>query len=76
MKLNIEDRNVTLLCPNCKEVEFITSDDSDIVTCNGCKLSLEKNELIEQNQGQIEDQVEEIKKDLQKQFKDIFKKWN
>ncbi|QDY44491.1 ECs_2282 family putative zinc-binding protein [Candidatus Pantoea soli] len=80
MKLNPEKykRDIALLCPVCGNSEMKHYEESEVVKCTDCGNELTKDELIQENGPSIDAHVNDIKKeltkDIQKQFKDLFKK--
>lgn len=82
MNINPEkyERNITLLCPVCGNLEFEHSEGIDMVKCIGCGRVTDKDELIQENGVAIESQLDEIKneinkdlhKELNKMLKDAF----
>ena len=77
------NRSISLLCPTCGNDQFQYDDENELVPviCQRCKAEISRDDLIEANAENIEinksEIIRELKKDVQKQFKDMFKggKW-
>ena len=77
------NRSVTLLCPTCggEQFKYDDEDDQAPVICQRCQREMSRQALIEANAENIEvnkdEMIDEIRNDVRKQFKDIFKggKW-
>lgn len=77
------NRSISLLCPTCGNDQFQYDDENELapVTCQQCKTEVSREDLIEANAENIEinkdEIIGELQKDVQKQFKDMFKgsKW-
>ena len=77
-------RNVRLLCPVCGNDQFSTvgRDIEDLLDapgdtqfpCSDCRAIYTKEELIEENQGVIYANIEEIKSEAVKEFEKELKK--
>jgi len=72
------NRNINLLCPTCGSDQFeYDEDDMSLVKCASCEREMTKDDLIEENSENIQVNVDEVKKeiknDIEKKFKDIFK---
>lgn len=71
---------VQLRCPVCGSTDIELTDDKTYGKCNLCnkEFSGGYDEIVELNQGNIQDEInakkEEIKKDLEKEITDRFKK--
>ena len=77
------NRNIAMLCPICGNNQFSTLDnvedlqeapDETRIQCSDCKKILTKAELIESNQHIIDENIEEVKKDLMKDIEKKLKK--
>ncbi|WP_273242316.1 ECs_2282 family putative zinc-binding protein [Hyphomonas atlantica corrig.] len=77
------NRSISLFCPTCGNDQFQYDDENELapVTCQQCKTEVSREDLIEANAENIEinkdEIIGELQKDVQKQFKDMFKgsKW-
>lgn len=77
------NRSISLLCPTCGNDQFKYDDENELlsVICQQCKTEISRDDLIEANAENIEinkdEIIRELEKDVQKQFKDMFKgsKW-
>ena len=83
-------RNVSLLCPTCGNDQFETlnevegelkdADDTVRFKCSDCGLIISKEELLESNQEIINANVEDLGKDIVKEFekelRKAVKKWH
>lgn len=72
-------RSVHLLCPTCGADQFEHDDEEDgTVKCTSCEREMTRDELVRENEENIQVNVDEVKsevkKDLEKSIKDIFKK--
>lgn len=72
------NRNINLLCPTCGSDQFEYDEhDMSLVKCASCEREMTKDDLIEENSENIQVNVDEVKKeiknDIEKKFKDIFK---
>lgn len=74
MKLNIPEREITLVCPNC-DSPLLSKDENEIITCETCDLQLHKDELIEQNNINIVEKIDvnQIAEDLAKEMRKYLK---
>ena len=77
------NRNIAMLCPICGNDQFSALDnvedlqdapDETRVQCSDCKKILTKAELIESNQHIIDENIEEVRKDLMKDIEKKLKK--
>lgn len=70
MKIDPEkyNQNVMLICPVCGNTEMEYKNESDYIKCTSCGRETTKNELIEDNGESINLHVEEVKKELTKDF--------
>lgn len=71
-------RSVGLNCPTCGGDQFEYDEvEVTLVTCASCEREMTKEELIDENseniQANVAEVTQEIKKDFEKQIKDIFK---
>lgn len=80
------NRKVKMLCPLCGNDQFSTLDDTEDllnapetteIQCSDCKSVYTKAKLIEENQHIINENIEDLKKDvmkdLEKELKNMFK---
>jgi hypothetical protein len=72
-------KEVHLRCPTCGNTQF-SFDENDLnkaIECPNCKRTITREELIQLNSKEIQNAVDEMKKDIigdiSKQFKGIFK---
>lgn len=81
MLKNDYNRNVQLECATCGGQDFEFNDDKTYIKCNTCEREYlgGYDELVEYNQGKInqtlEDVKHEVKHDVEQAFKDMFKKF-
>ncbi|CAI0799367.1 Uncharacterised protein [Serratia entomophila] len=72
------NQNITLICPVCGNTEMEYEDNSDFIKCTSCGRETTTDELIEDNGESINLHVEEVKKELtkdfEKQMRDMLKK--
>jgi len=72
------DRSISLQCPTCGGTDF-EHNETELVKCVKCERLLTKAELRAENGQRIESEVEDLKaellKDVQADFKKMFKKW-
>ena len=74
-------RKVTLVCPTCGNTQFEYEDDlgssNQLIRCPSCNSEFAKEELIRKNKRVIDNNVDEMKKevikDVEKEIKNIFK---
>jgi len=74
------NRSISLLCPTCGSDQFEYDEaDMSVVKCASCEREMTKDDLIEENSENIQINVEEVKKeiktDIEKKFKNIFRKF-
>lgn len=80
------NRTIKMICPLCGNDQFSTLDhvdnllnasDDTKIQCADCKKVFTKAQLLEENQYIVDENIEEVKneviKDLEKQFKKMFK---
>lgn len=81
MLKNDYNRKVQLECATCGSQDFEFNDDKTYIKCNTCEREYlgGYDELVEYNQGKInqtlEDVKHEVKHDVEQAFKDMFKKF-
>jgi len=76
-------RKVSLHCPTCGNTKFEFDDNVDpsikSIRCPSCNREFSKDELIRENSRVINNNVEEVKKevlnDVKKEFQNMFKKF-
>lgn len=72
------NRSVTLLCPTCGGSQFspVSPDngESELQKCAACGREITRDELIHENSENIEEHLNEIKKEVTKDIADEFKK--
>jgi uncharacterized Zn finger protein (UPF0148 family) len=72
-------RKVTLHCPTCGNSDFeYDPNTTGSIRCPSCEREFSKDDLIRENREIIENNIDEIKreivKDIKKEFQNIFKK--
>ncbi|ODU86095.1 MAG: hypothetical protein ABT00_09065 [Bordetella sp. SCN 68-11] len=76
------DRTVTLHCPTCGGTDFkyeaeTAHEDSALITCPSCGLTITKSDLIASNGENIDAHLDEVKaevmQDITKSLRDAFK---
>ncbi|EPL6456946.1 hypothetical protein AB7V82_09325 [Providencia stuartii] len=72
--MNKHNRSVTLHCPVCGNTEFEIYGEQDATKCSDCGYELTKDELIRENDENIQANVNEMKEDIIKDIKKMFKK--
>ena len=81
MKFKEKSRSIQMLCPVCADTQFQFTDEDSLITCNSCATKFLRDELLEANaeninqhkRGFTDQAVNEVKKHLQKEIKNIFK---
>lgn len=77
---NNYNKSIQLKCVTCGDSDFEFNDDKTWIRCNRCSKEYNGgyDELVELNQENINQEIEktkdEIGKDLQKEFTDMFRK--
>jgi len=71
-------RSVNLLCPTCGGDQFeYDGEEAAFFTCTSCQREIAKDDLIDENSENIHvnasEVIEEVKKDFEKQIRDMFK---
>lgn len=84
MKLNNIEKTITLICPICGNDQFSSLDvpmgelkdglETNRVQCSDCLRIFTKKELLNENQGRIDREVEKITDDITKQLDKEIKK--
>ncbi|SHF64814.1 hypothetical protein [Dysgonomonas macrotermitis] len=75
------NRSVQLECATCGGQDFESNDDKTYIKCNTCDREYlgGYDELVEYNQGKINQTVDDVKHevrdDIEQAFKDMFKKF-
>lgn len=74
------NRSINLLCPTCGSEQFeYDEEDMSLVKCASCERVITKDDLIKENNENVQTNVDEVKKeiknDIEKKFKHIFKKF-
>jgi len=74
------NRSINLLCPTCGTEQFeYDEEDMSLVKCASCERVMTKDDLIKENSENVQTNVDEVKKeiknDIEKKFKHIFKKF-
>lgn len=77
---NDYSRSVSMQCSTCGGTQFEFDEDGGPIRCTGCdRVYASKDELIAENGGRIDSEVEEIKaavlKDVRADFSKMFKKF-
>lgn len=76
------DRTITLHCPTCGGTDFkyeaeTAHEDSALITCPSCGLTITKSDLIASNSENIDAHLDEVKaevmQDITKSLEDAFK---
>lgn len=72
------NRSVTLLCPTCGGTQFSPASpediESEIQKCEGCGREITRDELIRENSENIDEHLNEIKKEVTKDLASELKK--
>ena len=73
------NQSVSMICPTCGGTEFSFEQDNSPIRCIGCDRVLTRDELIRENGFQIDNAVDDIKKeiiaDVTRDLHEIFKKF-
>ncbi len=78
------EKKINLICPICGNDQFSSLDvpmeelkdglETNRVQCSDCRRIFTKEELLNENQGRIDNEVEQIKEDITKQLDKEIKK--
>lgn len=82
MKFKEKSISIQMLCPVCADIDFqYDEEENSLIICNSCASEFTRDELLEANaenihqhkKGLADQAVSEVKKNLQKEIKNIFK---
>jgi hypothetical protein len=67
-------RNVSMQCSTCGGTAFEFEDKGGPYTCKGCDRIYTREELLRENGGRIESEVDEVKGEIVKDLRDTLRK--